>query len=124
MAWLQLRRILLLPCGIALLIGCALSIFGHTHSFKIVGTILIVIGMVGLRLSGPGTVRRRIYAARAEWSWSDRFEAAAYVAAALALVATFIAAADKIFDDRLTYTLLATITLATVFYICRRLLRL
>jgi hypothetical protein len=67
---------------------------------------------------------RRVVRARAEWSWIDRSEAAAYVAAALALIATFIAAANKIFDDRLTFALLVTIFVATVFYIWRRLLRL
>ncbi|HUO92080.1 MAG TPA: hypothetical protein VMU22_04120 [Rhizomicrobium sp.] len=128
MTGLARKTVILLLCGGALVLGGAtLSIFGHSNTAKATASTAIVIGIIVVRLAGPksrwlGTAHSGVRQ-RTKWNWIDWSEAAAYVAAALAFIATMIAAANNIFDDRLTYTLLATVGVATAFYFCRRVFR-
>jgi hypothetical protein len=120
--------IFLLVGGGIFLAGAALSLDDRSREIRIVSSIAIILGLVIARFSGfksewSGTVHRRGFGLSAQSGLVDKLEMCAYLAAALASVTTVIAAMRGIFNDALTYTLLATVMVATVFWFWRRVFR-
>jgi hypothetical protein len=120
--------IFLLIGGGMLLAGAALSLLHDHAEIRIISNIAVILGIVITSLSGfnskwGGTVRRGRSEPSAKSGLVDKLEMCAYMAAALMFVITDVAATHGIFNDALTYTFMATVMVATVFWFWRRVFR-
>lgn len=120
--------IFLLIGGGMLLAGAALSLLHDHIEFRFISNIAIVLGIVIASLSGfnsrwSGTSRDVGPALSAKSRLIDKLEICAYLAAALMFIIVAVAAGNGVFNNALTYTFVASVVVATVFRLWRRVFR-
>ena len=120
--------IFLLIGGGMLLAGAALSLLHDHIEIRVISNIAIVLGIVIASLSGfnsrwTGTLHGDGQGLSAKSRLIDKLEICAYLAAALMLIVVIVAATHGVFNDALTYTFVASVIVATVFWFWRRVFR-
>jgi hypothetical protein len=108
-----------------LLSGAVLSLFAGSQSVKVIGAVVIVLGLAVIRFSRFNSKSGKRSAARGDagcWSAVDKLEAGVYLLAALLFVTTMAADLSGYFSDVLTYSFVAVLAVAVVLYFFKRIL--